>query len=59
MLASMASVEINNSSATVSGNCHYVLQNAQTSCLGLSFETINDELWHLEVVKTILTLDRV
>ena len=32
---------------------------SQTSCLGLSFETINSELWHLEGVKTILTPDRV
>ena len=31
----------------------------QTSCLGLSFETINYEIWHLEGVKTILTPDRI
>ena len=36
-----------------------VTQFSQTSCLGLSFETINNELWHLEGVKTILTLGRV
>ena len=29
---------------------------SQTSCLGLSFETIYNELWQLEGVKTILTL---
>ena len=50
---------INNSTPTVRGNCHSVLQKAQTSCLGLSFETINNELWHLEGVKTILTPNRV
>ena len=32
---------------------------SQTSCLGLSFETINNELWHLKGVKTILTPGRV
>ena len=32
---------------------------SQTSCLGLSFETRNRELWQLEGVKTILTPDRV
>ena len=41
---------------SVSGNCHKF---SQTSCLGLSFETINNELCHLEGVKTILTPDRV
>ena len=53
----MLAVEINNNTATVSGskNCHYILQNVQTSCLGLSFETIDNGLWHLEGVKTILT----
>ena len=51
-------LEINDSTVIVSGNCHKVLQNAQTSCLGLSFETINNELWHLEGVKTILTTDK-
>ena len=55
----LASVEINNSTATVSGNFHLVLQHAQTSCLGLSVEIINNELWHLEGVNTISTPDRV
>ena len=32
---------------------------SQTRCLGLSFEIINNELWHLEGVKTILTPGRV
>ena len=54
----LASVEINNSTASVSGNCHLVLQNAQANCLGLSVEIINNELWLLEGVKTILTPDR-
>ena len=36
-----------------------VTKSSKISCLGLSFETINNELWHLEGVKTILTSDRV
>ena len=32
---------------------------SQASCLGLSFETINNELWDLEGVKTILTPHRL
>ena len=32
---------------------------SQTSCLGLYVKTINNELWHLEGVKTILTPGKI